>query len=1515
MKRIINSYNTLLAIVCLSLFSLAGFAQGRDYAGTKEKIYLHTNHVFFKPGEQVYFKLYVVDAKSQTPTSISKVVYVDVIDPSGNVLQKLNYKVEHGYAEGSFDFNEQAKGGVYKLRAYTTWMRNEQEGTFMTKEITLQKVMAPRVLMKLDFPGKGYGAGDEVMADFSMRNLLDQPIRDYAGTFTVSLGGETIRTAGFTTNSEGKAQIRFRLPGKLHTNDGLLNVTVQYDSYTESISRSIPIVLNRIDLQFMPEGGSLVEGIPTFIAFKALNENGKAADIKGAILDDRGRKIAAFESYHFGMGKFAFTPEKGVAYKAVITSPANIQQQFTLPAATASGVVMNISKADGKVMVALRSPGQATVKLLGQSRDVTYFSKEMVLEKGENRIAVDESLFPVGIARFTVYAAGELPLAERIVFLQENKHLKVSITTDKRKYLPREKVSMNLQTLDEDGKPVPSNFSLAVVDDKLWSFADDKQDHILSWLLMSSELKGKVEEPAFYFKQEEPKAVPALDLVMLTHGYRYFDYTEYVKREGKLEYYFDQGNVLSGVVNDNKGNPVQSDIYLVNALNQRNVIHFKTGADGVFFFSQLTAGADYYLLAKASHKKEKVFIRVLQNGIGHNPLHTERIMLRAGGDKYVAEVLPLKEVAVTPKPVQLPKVNADNKMYGLLNGFSANADMGEVVVVGYGVAKKQHITGAVTRIGAKDLSAPLYNALQGKVGGLTVVKNVNPFDQATITIRGLRSLSGTQGPLLVVDGSPVEQLNLHTLNPNDIESVTILKDATATALYGARAVNGVIVIETKKYSTEKIEFDLTTKYYYTTHSLRAGGIAYSVVRRFYAPQYQSTAVSEKVDFRETIYWNPVVQTDKNGKATIEFYNSDASTTFRAIAEGIGYNGKAGRAEAAYAAQDALTVDAKIPPYLTVGDKALIPLVIKNNTLYELQITIQLELPSNLQAGNFTSRLVLAPDSSQQVLVPVEAIKPVNGTIRFNMSSSRAHPVKLSLPIVASEKGFPVVTTISGNKSGRHDFNIHLPIPGSLHSELKLFKSLEGQLLDGIESMLREPGGCFEQTSSTLYPNIYILKYLKSTGKSNPAVEKKALGYIKNGYKRLLGFETIQRGFEWFGHTPPHEALTAYGLLEFTDMAEFIEVDKQMLQRTKDFLLSRRDGKGSFTLASGGYDRFASVPNKVAHLYIVYALTQAGMGNDIRPEYEAAVKQARESGDAYLLAMMALAASNMNQEKDYLQLMGALNERQRKATLSSETSVVNSRGVSLQVETQALYALALMRSKSPDIGFVANLISQLMANKTYYGYGSTQATVLALKAIVEYSQLINTITNDTDIVFNINNTKTVIGNGAGAALQEGKNAFSVTYGDEQKTIPYSLEVSYNTFTPPNSEKAMLHLATRLKNASPAVGETVRMEIEATNQQDMLQPMAIAKIGIPAGLSVQPWQLKEIMEKNQAAYYELFDNWLVFYWMGFAPNETKKINLDLKADIPGVYKAKASNIYLYYTPEDKHWNDGVEVTVKP
>lgn len=460
----------------------------------------------------------------------------------------------------------------------------------------------------------------------------------------------------------------------------------------------------------------------------------------------------------------------------------------------------------------------------------------------------------------------------------------------------------------------------------------------------------------------------------------------------------------------------------------------------------------------------------------------------------------------------------------------------------------------------------------------------------------------------------------------------------------------------------------------------------------------------------------MIQTDKNGDAKIEFYNSDATTTFRAIAEGIGYNGKLGRTEMTYAVQSPINVDVKIPPYMAMGDNALLPVVIRNSTNQVIRTNVKAILPDNMIAGKFADTVTLQANNAAQVLIPVKAIAAVTGNIGFVVNSDN-NTEKISLPISVGNNGFPVITTISGNKSTNTEFRISDMMAGSLTTELKVFDNFEGQLLNDIESMLREPHGCFEQTSSSTYPNIYILKYLRSTGKSNPEIEEKALAYIRNGYQRLIGFETAKHGFEWFGKTPAHEALTAYGLLEFTDMQEFVNVDKNMLNRTKDFLLSRRDGEGNFTLAKGGYGAFASVPNDIANIYIVYALSEAGLSSEIKPEYEHAVKQALASNDAYQLATMAIAASNMKNDKDFTALMRAV----KNTNLQAATSVTNSRATSLRLETMALYAIALTREKSPDLSTLANIISSILSCKTYNGYGSTQATILTLRALVEYKK--------------------------------------------------------------------------------------------------------------------------------------------------------------------------------------------------
>ncbi|WP_207534439.1 TonB-dependent receptor plug domain-containing protein [Desertivirga arenae] len=1495
-----------LFIFFISMIAAALNAKAQNVSQyQKEKIYIHTNHVFFKQGEVLFYKLYLVDGKDQKPVAPSKIAYVEIVGPSGTVVEKQSYKIENGYAEGAFAIQENAVGGVYKLKAYTSWMRNENDSKFFSKEFNVQKVISPRLLMKLDFPEKGYGPGSRVKADFSARTLADKPLANLNGHFKVSIGGKTGEAQALKTDATGKASISFDLPKDLATTDGLLTVTLSHDAFVESISRSIPITLDKIDLQFMPEGGTFVAGVKSRLAFKAINEFGKPVDVKGIIEDGEGNTVAHFESYKFGMGKVEIAPKSGMVYKALILSASGNKTRYPLPKVMDEGVALQLNRQEGKVVVSINSTSTTKIVLTGKSKEINYYTKQLNLKEGRNELEVNENIFPVGITQFTLFSSTGIPLAERIVFLNKHKKLTVSIATDKTRYKPREKVELMITSKDQSGKPVPSNFSLAVVDDKLWSYADDKQDHIFSWLLLSSELEGKIEEPQFYFKKNEPKAAEALDLLTLTQGYRYFDFIEPVKQTKQLRFGLGENISVLGIITAEDGKPVQGTVYLIENITNGKVLQLKTKNDGIFYFPSLDKPGNYLILAQGGDKKQKIKIRLLQSGLNYSFAQAQ---LKIISDAFAEQTDVLKK---EPAEANAPKKEA----FDILLGAGNNA-LNEVVVVGYGAMLKQNVTGSVVTVRREDLSVGdfgLGNLLQGKIPGLVVTEVANPGAAPVVRIRGANTLAANGEPLIIVDGIPVGNSGLNQLDPNDIQSITVLKDAGATAIYGSRGANGVILITSKRNIAGKLKIKVTDKASFESEYVNVTGPQFTIAKKFYVPAYKSTETEERTDFRETIYWNPVVQTNREGVAKLEFYNSDATTTFRAITEGIGYNGLLGRADTTYTTTNTLNLDVKIPPYLTVGDKALLPLVIKNNGQKKLDATIAVQVPEGIKVGDYKSTISIARDSSLQILLPIEAIRNTSGEIKFGVAGP-GEKETLSFPIAVQAKGFPVIETFSGNKSARHEFTVSKMINGTSTPKLMLYKDVEGQLVNGIESMLREPYGCFEQTSSTTYPNVFILKYLKQVGKANREIETKALGYLKNGYKRLVGYETSENGFEWFGKAPAHEALTAYGLLEFTAMKEFLEVDEAMLKRTKNFLLARRDGKGGFRLASGGYDRFASVPNAIANIYIVYAMTTAGFGKDIEPEYQAALTQAFNSEDAYKLALMALSADNLKKVSDYNELMQALKISYTKRKLSSETSVVNSRDASLRVETLSLYALALMRQKNPDIALVAELISKVLNEKSYYGYGSTQATVMALEAVVEYAKLSQKQLVNNDVNFVLNGHQVKENDELAKYILEGKNSFEVSYKDGQEGIPYNLEVAYQTYTPPTSSKASISISTSLNKSSASIGETVRMTAVITNKESNLQAMTTTKIGIPAGLSTQPWQLKELMEKGQVAYYEIFDNYLVLYWMGFAAKEAKTINLDLKAEVPGRYKGKASNVYLYYTPEYKYWNDGAEVELK-
>lgn len=1506
---------SILSYIFTCIFLLLGFvlkAQSQFTDFEKEKVYVQTNHVFYKPGEEMYFKIYAVQGTNNLPANQSKAVNVELIDPSGSVVRKLKYTITNGHAEGFVYFDDEMKGGIYKIKAYTNWMQNEAGKNAFEKEITLQKIVSPRILMKLDFPKKGYGAGDEVLADFSMRSLSNLPIPFYEADYTVLHNGEKINEGKLITDKEGKYLLKFKLPEVLKSSDALLNIKVNFDGFTESISRNIPIVLNNLDVKFMPEGGTFINGIEQNIAFKIIDEFEKPVDAVLGIYNQNNQKITEVSAYNFGMGSFLFNPRKNETYYAKVLKPENIKTVYQLPLAKNDGIILNLKKENQKITFKINSTEEKNVLITGSFREKEIYSKTLSLKSGVNEFEIIEKELPIGICRFTV-SEGEIPLAERIVFANENKQMNVKITPSKKNYLPREKVIVNVETTDENGKPIPANLAMSVVDDKLWTYADDKQNHIISWLLMDSELKGKIERPQLYFDKKEEKAPRSLDLVMLTNGYRYFEMIPEVKKDGKYRFLPEKKNPIYGIVEDENKKPVKAEVYLVEG--DSKILKQTTSENGLFYFSDLNREYSYRIVAKSLQPKQKITVRILSFKLNINPLTKQSL-----SNIDVEEII--KEAEIKEKPV-VSKEKADLKKFSSGRSKSdtiKSQNIEEVVVIGYDKFIKSRIMSSISTIFSETLenrpNVAVLNALQGSAPGVIINSSSGSpgSTKLSVTVRGTSSVSSHLDPLYVVDGYISNSSEFRKLNSNDIESISVLKDAAATSIYGNRGANGVIIINSKKDKYSKLKFDITPQSYYAVLPVESDSlVSYSYTKSFAYPKYESTNTAYRHDYRETLYWNPVVETDKNGKAKVEFYQSDANSAFRIMTEGISSSGLIGRDETTYSAQSLISIDAKIPQYLTRTDQMKIPVVIKNNSSQTRKMVMNVIVPNHVKRIEFDSIITLKPLESGRLFVTMQTDHIAASNIQLTVQSDDFRETMI-LPFNVDEKGFPHHYSMINNKSENVKINIPDYINGSMMSSYYVYENSALQMFEDLERLKREPYGCFEQLSSTVYPNIFILDYLKSVKKINDNTQNVVIRNMKKGYQKMLSYKNKDGGFGYFNDAESDVALSAFALLEFKDLKKYVNIDSKLIENLTSFILSKKNANGQFEVRRNYEMKYPySDYSWARNMYVLFALSKTGFKNEIQDTYNINLKRVLATKDSYQLALMANASANLGKNEDYKILINLLNQQYESENVKTKTTFTGSGGRSANAETLALYMMALQKDEKNQQLKIAQVADELINYNGYYGFGSTQATALALETLSDFFAKNEMLYGTEKPQIKVNGAEITANNSFSSAFKSGENEIVVNYS-KQRGLPYKLDYSYYTLQAPESQNIPVMMETKLKSDDSKVGETNRLTVTVKNKINGQLSMTTAKIGIPAGLTLQNALLKDLIDKKQISYYEIFDNYLVLYWEHFDANEIKIINLDLKVEFAGKYTGKASNVYLYYMPESKFWNEGISVNIE-
>lgn len=1556
--------------------------------------HLATDKPLYRPGETVYFRsltlerfslkpaeetlqlVYTLTAPNGQQTVVTQGTAGYFRQPDGSPFPVQDTKLLAGIGCGSWTIDAGAPGGEYTLTVRELSDRFPEQ----SRKFLVNQYENPRLNKELEFTRKSYGPGDEVVAACKVsRTEGGAPVARRPVLATVIVDGKETEQLSLQTDEQGLVNVRFKLPARIERGEASLSVRLDDGGSIETLVRPIPIVLKKLNIEFFPEGGDLVAGIPNRCYFQARTTLGKPAELRGRLVDDQG-EVAAVSVQTFnddaqpganqGMGVFTFIPRPNRTYELQIDNPTGIEGRYVLPAVKADGVVLHVPRgvvpAGQPIPIRLTSAGkQRRLHVGAYCRGRLLDSRAVTVGAGAAvELELKPNLAAGGVCRITVFeevsGSARLPLkpvAERLLYRQSGERLNITVHPDRKQYVPGEHCTLTLKATDEKDHPAQAVFVGACVDRGVLNLADEKTARAMpTHFLLTTEVRRPEDlEHADFLLGEHPSAAVALDLLLGTQGWRRFAEQDPQRFRQRFSSDAERLLVLSGQGTE-----------LTRTLTQTALdkVQKEVQAEQTRLQDRLAAAAQ--VLAKPhAGNAQAAEIERLQAEI--RDAQAQR--LAAAG--ALQNLLDLARVVLLPLAV----------------GLLVLAIVGGVVVglrVNWVQALQTFGTAAVCTVALLlgvslflvESNAPLSPATSAPMKSNLEIAARLPVPEAQAPLAAQAGIAGVpkdgakafmfrmaepaQDRARLQPAAPAEQarhqrraratadnkrLILPPVRPRPADEGGVVRGFNPAAIGGRLAPNmqaaGAVG---GQFPADQAFFDLP--------EAAVAAPQQPFIVREYAHQRTGSAQPElRSDFVDTVWWHPVLVLP-NGEAKVSFQLCDSVTSYQIILHGHTPDGRLGATTAVIEARLPFNCEPKLPIEVTASDRIDLPVSVANNTSEARQVALQWSATGlSLLSGQDAQPLVLPAESRGRRIFSVRPTL-AEGLARVQIDGScppYVDSIVRSIGVVPD--GFPIIEARSDMLENSAAQELVLPptwVPGSLKCQVTAYPSTLASLQKGLESLLREPCGCFEQTSTSNYPNVLILEYLKETDQVKPDLERRARELLTRGYNQLISFECLnesaqqREGYEWFGGTaPPHEALTAYGLMQFRDMARVHDVDSAMLERTRKFLLSRKDGRGGFQRNPRALDTFGRAPEDITNAYIVWAITEGGQEDNVEQELDALKKQAQGSKDPYFLALVANSLLNRGHAADGVALLKKLVAAQKAdGYLEAErTSITGSGGRDLQIETTALTILAWLKSNQPE--YLPNIQKAIkwigQQRGGYGGFGSTQSTILALKALIAYAKA-NKKTVEAGEVRLLVSGQPVASRAFPAGVDEalvldlpepekilkpGPNQLRLELTGKN-TFPYTLSCSYRTVQPPSAANCALRLMTRLDRQAANEGDTVRLSVRLENVSGKGQGMAVAVVGLPGGLSL-PEDLKQLKEhaklrndgteRGPIDSFEVRGRELVLYWRDLAPGKVVEVPVDLVCRVPGEYRGPASRAYLYYNADAKHWIEPLSMTIKP
>jgi hypothetical protein len=687
-------------------------------------------------------------------------------------------------------------------------------------------------------------------------------------------------------------------------------------------------------------------------------------------------------------------------------------------------------------------------------------------------------------------------------------------------------------------------------------------------------------------------------------------------------------------------------------------------------------------------------------------------------------------------------------------------------------------------------------------------------------------------------------------------------------------------------------------------------------------------------FPETMLWQPEIITDDNGQAQITLPMADSITDWRITAQANDDQGRFGSSTGALRVFQEFFIDPQLPVALTQGDWITIPVAVHNYLPQAQKITVQLAGDRGWFAisGPTVQTLTVAPRDVAVVRFPIRALR--FGRHRLALEARGAKSTA-SDAIVREIEVMPDGQEISATQSDRLTSNRMLPvsmdanaIDGTQKLLLQIHPGTFSQVVNGLDALLQVPYGCFEQTSSVTYPNILILDYLKRSGRATPQAQMKAESFISLGYQRILTFETPGGGFDWFGSPPAKTVLTALGVMQLSDMARVAPVDENLIRRAIRVLLQRQRTDGSWNETLHSHIMSGVTDDTTVTAYVTWALASAksdeiGVQEAIDKGLNYLQSRLGEKSDAYTLALAANAfatvqprTANTRRLMDWLLARGEQKDDVWRWTPARPT-VTYGRGDSGAQETTALCALAFLQTETHAEAAQGALKALVQDRAPGGAWSSTQATILALRALVGASDGVEKGEATIRVLVNNQRAATLqINAGNFDVMQQvdltpylqGRNATNNTIRLEKDgALQPFYQLTTRAFVPWSTVKAPakpeVQIAVTYDHKKLRQNEEVTAQVTIRSRSKRDLPMLLVDVGLAPGFEVQPESLELLKRQKRIEKWEVTPRQLILYLRGLKGGAAMQLPVRLRARFPVRAQTPPSQVYEYYNPANR------------